>query len=154
VRDPPLTLRLPFHLVRQGFSLPRLLAADPDRPWSEGYALLEQLALSGPERDFALGLLRGKTNLWLYRCNQRRFCGDFVTIDMSPPRAADRRARVIELKQGAPLGTDAGGVQLVNHRDALDEIAAREGVIAPGCPAELLRGDPAAVLGLLRRRRR
>jgi hypothetical protein len=149
VREPPLTLRLPFHLARRGFSLARLLAADTTRPWSEGYALLEQLALSRPERDFALALLREKTNLWLYRCNQRRFCGDFVVIDVSPPRPARRRARVIELKQGAQLDTDAGGLQLANHRRALHEIAARDGVIDEGCPVELLRGDPTAVLSAL-----
>ena len=129
----------------------RLLAADPDRPWSEGYALLEQFALSRPERDFALELLREKTNHWLYRCNQRCFCGDFVTVDMSPPRVAARRARVIELKQGAPLDTAAGGIQLANHRQALDEIAERDGVLAAGCPVQLLLGDPAEVLRALGR---
>lgn len=147
----PFTLRLPFHLARQGFSLARLLATDPDRPWSESYALLEQLALSRPERDFALELLREKTNFWLYRCNQRCFCGDFVVVDMSPPRVAARRARVIELKQGLPLAAAAGGIQLANHRLALDEIAGRDGVLAAGCPAELLLGDPAAVLRALGR---
>lgn len=148
----PLTLYLPFHLATRGFSLARVLAADPDRPWSEGYRLLEQFDLSGPERQFTLALLRDKTNLWLFRCNQRACCGDLVVVDMSPPSPARRRARVLELKQGARLTRPTGDLQLANHRQALAEIAARDAVVAADCEAELLRGDPGELLGVLMRR--
>jgi len=125
----PLTLYLPFHLATHGFNLSRLLASDPRRSWSEGYRLLEQFDLSGPERQFTLVLLRDKTNLWLFRCNQRAWCGDFIVVDMLTQPAAD--------------------LQLANQRKALAEIAGREAVIATDCAADLLRGDPAELLRLL-----
>jgi hypothetical protein len=141
----PFVLRLPFSLAGH-FSLARVLAADPERSWSEGYRLLEVFEVSRPEREFALTLLRRKTNLWLFRCNQRAFCGDFVVVNMSPPRPERRAAWVLELKQGAPLSTDGGGLQLQNAGAAVDEIVSR-GVVARDCPMVLLRGSPDALLG-------
>jgi hypothetical protein len=141
----PLTLRLPFSLAEH-FSLARVLAADPERSWTEGYKLLEVFDVTRPEREFALTLLRRKTNLWLFRCNQRAFCGDFVVVNMSPPRPERRAAWVLELKQGAPLSTNAGGLQLQNAGAALEEIVSL-GVVAQDCPMVLLRGSPDVLLG-------
>jgi hypothetical protein len=68
---------------------------------------------------------------------------------MSPPGPAHRRARVLELKQGAALNREAGGLQLQHHRQAVAEIADEHGIVAPDCPVELWLGDPDAVLHAL-----
>jgi hypothetical protein len=143
----PFTLRLPPLLARRGFDLARLLAADPARSWAEGFALLEELEVSRPEREFALEVLRRKTNLCLYRCNQRCFCGDFIVVDMSPPLPERRSCVVIELKQGERLA-ERGGQQVAQHPLAIAEIA-RSGVVVANCGALLLHGDPAEVLRVL-----
>jgi hypothetical protein len=152
-------LRLPSSLLRSGFSLARLLAADSvfpqrrprredpnrDRSWAESYLLLEALELSGPEREFARELLRRKSNLWLYRSNQRTACGDFLVVDMAPPRPAWRRVVVLELKAGEPLRLDAGGLQLAGHEAAIEELCAA-GVVDGGRPSLLARGSGEAIL--------
>jgi hypothetical protein len=128
-----LTVHLPHRLAQDGRDLARVLE-DP------------RFALRRPERRFVLRMLRERTNVWLFRCNQRRFCGDFVAVVMSA-RTLDRRACCpIELKQRVPLRIDAARrIQLANHRAALAEIADRLGIIAPESPVVPLLGDPDAV---------
>jgi hypothetical protein len=142
--EAPLTLRLPFWLATRGFSLARLLADDPERSWTEGYRLLERFELSGPEQRFTLALMRRRTNLWIFRCHQRRFCGDFIVVDMSDPRPERRRVYCVELKQNAALVLDARGdsVQLVNHARAVDHVAQSTGTIVAGAPSRVVYGDP------------
>ncbi len=117
----PSTLRLPFHAAAR-FSLEQLLVAQLDCPWSEAWILREMFALSGPELGFARVMLERRRNLWLYRTNQRRYCGDFVAIDMSAPR--HRRAYALELKAGEPVRTGVGGRQFLGLPRALAELAA------------------------------
>ena len=146
--EAPWTLRLPFWLATRGFGLARLLAGDPERSWTEGYRLLERFELGGPEQRFTLALLRRRTNLWVFRCDQRRFCGDFIVVDMSDPRPDRRRVYCVELKQNVSLMLDARGdsVQLVNHAQAVDHIARSAEIIAEGAPPRLVYGDPDEVL--------
>lgn len=143
----PLTLLLPAWMVER-FELSRALAETGRWSWSEAYRLLERFDLSGPERGFAQTLLSRRTNLWLYRCNQREACGDFVVVDLSPPDAGRRPALVIELKAGAPLAFGGARLQLARAADAVAEIAAT-GVLAH-TRFEQVQGDPAAVLAHLR----
>ena len=140
---PRYTLQLPAELA-QSFSLPRLLAAETGLSAKRAYELLEQFELSGPERRFARSLLRAKTNLWLFRCNQTCFCGDFVVVDMSGGPAR-RRVFVLELKAGEEV-RPGGGVQLRNFREAVREIATRDGIVEPESEALLLRGGEDEVL--------
>ena len=63
---------------------------------------LERFDMRSHERAFVKTVLAKRSNLWLFRTNQRRSCGDFIAIDMSPSRLADRRAYVMELKTGEP----------------------------------------------------
>lgn len=144
----PLILRLPFAMADRHFSLERVLAADPERPWAASWRMLPAFALSAPELRFARELMRRKRNLWLYRCNQRRWCGDFVVVDMSarPPR--QQPVLVVELKSGAKLKLGGGGAgnQFENARLAVFELAHLEqAVTAPPAPT-LVCGDGAAVL--------
>jgi hypothetical protein len=79
----PLTLRLPFAMVDRHLRLEQILAADPSRSWAQSLPLLAVFALTRPEKRFACQLLQRKRNIWLFRCNQRGFCGDFIAVDMS-----------------------------------------------------------------------
>ncbi len=139
----PFTLQLPFELCDR-FSIHELLVAKP--AWTAGaaYRLLEQFEVSGPERRFAITLMRAKTNLWLFRCNQRLFCGDFIVVDMSGA-SGRRRVYVIELKAEEPLKR-VGGVQLARWPEAVAEIAREHGIIEAAVEPELIRGGEDQVL--------
>lgn len=142
----PLTLRLPPWLVDR-FDLPRVLVESGARSHSENFRLLERFAMSGPEQGFAQTVLARRPNLWLYRCNQRAACGDFVIVDVSPPAPRDRVALAIELKAGEPLALGGARLQLANADVAVAELIAA-GVC--GGAVEHVHGDPAAVLTHLR----
>jgi hypothetical protein len=138
----PLTLPLPAWL-RDRFDLPRVLAG-------EGWdcRLRERFAMRSHEQTFVKTVLARRTNLWLFRSNQRRSCGDFIAVDMSSPRRADRHARVMELKAGEPLVRGGARLQCAHYRSAVVELVER-GVIDPASPVELLYGDEASVLSYL-----
>ena len=105
----PLTLRLPFAMFDRNHRLERILAADRTRSWAQSWPLVEAFSLSRPEKRFARQVLERKRNLWLFRCNQAAFCGDFITVDMSARHPRERTAAVIELKSGARLRLGGGG---------------------------------------------
>ncbi|HVK73565.1 MAG TPA: hypothetical protein VM734_09600 [Kofleriaceae bacterium] len=136
----PSTLRLPFHAATR-FRLEQLIASQLDVPWSVGWKLREMFELGGPELEFARVLLDRRRNLWLYRTNQRHFCGDFVAVDMSAPR--HRRTYALELKSAEPVRVGVGGRQFAGLAGALAELAdvIGDGVVvtAQGDGDELLR---------------
>lgn len=143
VRSPYL-LRLPFWLAAR-FDLALLLSHRAELSGTIARRWLEVFALSGPETAFARRLLVRKRNLWLFRCHQRRFCGDFAIVDMSGP-ARLRRAWFIELKQGAPLRFDVGGIQLQQVREAAEELA---GIVEGPERVRTVMGGGATVLDWL-----
>lgn len=140
----PSTLRLPFWAATR-FRLEQILVSQLACTWSVGWRLREMFALGAPETAFARALLERRRNLWLYRTNQRHFCGDFVAIDMSAAR--DRRTYALELKSGEPLRLGAGGVQFAGLPAALAELGA---LIGNG-PVVTAQGDAAAVMGWIGR---
>lgn len=115
-------------------------------PSEAGFAV-QSFAFKADEYDFARALLRRKTELRLFRSNQRGFCGDFVIVDLSSPSPARRRAFVLDLKQGAKLriGGGGAGVQLRNADRVIRDVAAT-GVLAADPRYELLTGAAAEVL--------
>ncbi|MBK9035300.1 MAG: hypothetical protein IPL61_29280 [Myxococcales bacterium] len=143
----PLTLRLPPWLVDR-FELPRVIAESGDCTRSAAFRLLERFAMSGPEQAFVQTVLARRTNLWLYRCNQRAACGDFIVVDVSSPTPADRVAVAIELKAGAPLALGGARVQLANVDAAVAELVVA-GVVGGGAVTHAY-GDEAVVLTYLR----
>lgn len=143
----PFTLLLPLWLA-QRFDLARAIKSELRVSWSDGYRLLERFEMSGPERVLVKTVLERRTNLRLFRANQRLACGDFLAVDMSHARVADRCVRVIELKTGEPLVLGGARTQCARHGEAVAEIAAR-GIVAAGSRVELVYGDSAAVLGHL-----
>ncbi len=139
----PLTLRLPFAMVDRHLRLEQILAASGSRSWGQSLPLLASFALSRPEKQFARRLLQRKRNIWLFRCNQRGFCGDFISVDMSADLPRLRSAVVIELKVAARLRFGGGGAgnQLQRAEDAVTELVETEGVIATDSPVWLACGD-------------
>jgi len=139
----PSTLRLPFWAAAR-FRLEQIIVSQLRCPWSLGWELREMFALGGPEREFARALLGRRRNLWLYRTNQRHFCGDFIAIDMSARR--DRRVHALELKHGEPVRHDVGGIQFGGLDDAIAELAP---IIGAGA-VMTTQGDGDAILQWLR----
>jgi len=133
--------------------LEQILAADRSRSWAQSLPLLACFALSRPEKRFAQHLLERKRNLWLFRCNQRGFCGDFIVVDMSAARLDLRSVVVIELKSSAGLtfGGGGAGIQFRQAQAAVDELAETTGVIAKDAPTMLACGDGEVVLDWIER---
>jgi hypothetical protein len=144
----PRTLLLPIWLA-DSFNLARVIAEERRWSWTDGYRLLEKFELRTHERAFVKTLFERRTNLWLFRANQRLSCGDFIVVDMSAPAPADRRAYVIELKTGDPLALGGARLQCARHCEAIDEIAARDGIVDGATRVELVYGDPGLVLAHL-----
>ena len=141
----PLTLRLPSWL-RDSFDLARAIANEHrSRGRSTGVCRFDQFEMRSHERAFVKTVLARRSNLWLFRTNQRRWCGDFIAIDMSPSQRVDRRAYVMELKMGGRLVIGGAHLQYAQHCAAVEEIIAR-GILDNSSPVELLHGDGAAVL--------
>ena len=79
--------------------------------------------MSEPEKAFARRLLRTKRNLWLYRCHQRRFCGDFAILDQSGRTPAGRRVLIAELKERKSLDVGVSpGTQLARAQEVVREL--------------------------------
>ncbi len=129
-------LQLPRAALVEGLRLSRLLhratGVFPDRATRAAYALTPH------EHGFARELLRAHPRLWLYRSHQRKFCGDFVVVDMSDPRPCRRGLWVLDLKRSAPLRFK-GGVQLSRAGRAVALLRA-QGVVGP-------EADPTCVIG-------
>lgn len=152
-RPPPMILHLPAHMS-ESFNLARQLAAE-DMSWAHGFRLLADFEMRTQEQAFAKTLLARKRNVWLFRCNQRCFCGDFVTVDMSAQSPAQRQVYVIELKMGEPLQVGVKpGTQMARWRAAVAEIAERYQVVVEDCPVALIIGNGSEVLTFVAGRRR
>lgn len=108
-------------------------------------------AFKADEDAFARGLLERCPQRWVYRCNQRASCGDFVVVDMASPWPARRRAWVVELKLGAAPRLGAGGVGVQLTRAA--EVVASLDVRTAEAPFATVVGDGAALIAWLRRPR-
>lgn len=141
----PLTLRLPSWLCNS-FDLARVIANEHrSHGRTTGVCRFDRFEMRSHERSFVKTVLARRSNLWLFRSNQRRSCGDFIAVDMSSSRRADRCAYVMELKMGERLVTGGARLQCAQYGAAVDELAAR-GILEVRSPVELLYGDGAAVL--------
>lgn len=105
-----------------------------------GHGLAPRFALGSRERRFVRALLGAKSNLWLWRCRQDAFAGDFVAVDMSAESPAERSVFMLELKQGAPIKSVAGH-QMRKAAAVLEEISRRTGAIPPTPVSLPLTGD-------------
>lgn len=134
----PLTLRLlPGHPLTQDALGKRLIRVHGTR---RAGGLAPRFCLSSREQRFVRTLLSVKDNLWLWRCRQDAFAGDFVVVDMSAPAPEGRSVAVLELKQGAAVRPTAGH-QMQNVPRVLAEIADRTQAIDARASWEPLTGD-------------
>ena len=145
--EDPSVARVGPHLLGRFSTIPCARVLTSARGEAEA-RLAASFAMHESEFGFVREILRRKQNLWVFRANQRSFCGDFLLVDMSRAEPVRRAVFVIELKQGAPLvrGGGGAGVQLTRFRDALDDLARRFAIIRPENPSYLLTGDPREVL--------
>ncbi|MFT4980165.1 MAG: hypothetical protein ACI8S6_006077, partial [Myxococcota bacterium] len=114
----------------------------------QAFRLREVFAMSSREEVFVRILLREKRNLWIFRCHQQGFSGDFVIVDMSHPQPQRRSAVVVELKARALLKLGSGGLQLKNAPVAVAELIER-GVLTEHSEVTIATGDKDAVLEYL-----
>lgn len=142
-------LRLPARLLARRDAIELLVRRVLRPPTDELARTVHAFAFKCDERSFARALLDRATQLWLYRCHQQRFCGDFVVVDRSSPDPSLRTAWVLDLKRGAPLRLGGGGAgfQLSRADHAVDELV-RDGLLAPGRWIAAT-GDADALLGWL-----
>jgi len=147
----PITIRVPSSALRRADGLVRVLhnklqagkrRVDPK--------LVHAFAFKADERPFARRLLNLHARIWLFRCNQRAFAGDFVAVDMSSANVEKRRAWCLDLKLGAPvkLGGGGAGNAFVELRAAIEEIADELGVLTRDHEVLRATGDGKALVHL------
>lgn len=141
-------LPLPRAQVLSGLDEARLArrAGDP-RPTGELHGCF---GLHPHERRVVRVLAERHPELWVFRPDQRRACGDLVIVDMSA-RLGARRCLVLELKQRAPLRDAPRHVQLINHPRAVSELTER-GLLDVAAPIRAMIGEvtPQAIPLVLR----
>ncbi len=101
-------------------------------------------AFKDDELAFARALAE-RTQLWVFRANQRAFAGDFVVVDVSSPWIDRRPALVVDLKRGGRLREGRQGIQMRRSDRALAALSAR-GIVGPSCTPVYVFGDARLVL--------
>ncbi len=139
----PLALRLYPDMPLTVDVFAQHLQALTERRSSGGLA--PRFGLSSRETRFVRAIHARKSNLWLWRCRQDAFAGDFVVVDMSEPRPEARTVWVLELKQGQAL-KPVGGHQMSRVDTVLEEIASSTEPFPLGHPYRVLTGDGGAIL--------
>ena len=151
VKKSPMVSPLTLSAVTDDHALYQYFAAEPNRTRHQVRELHALFAFKSVEREFAMELLLQKRNYWVFRCNQQRFCGDFIVVDMSCPILEKRKVFVIDLKENAALKVGGGGagIQFKNAKRAVSRIACGTGALLPDAPFEKLVGDKDRLLAYL-----
>ena len=147
----PLVLHIPTSRLKKAYPVAWHVLAGCRRKRALSARVRASFRFKNDEERFARQLVRRKSSLWVFRCNQQGFCGDFVVVDMSSPDPGRRPVFVIDLKQGAPLKVGGGGagVQFRNAVHAVDAVARRTGAVPRGAEFVLLSGDRGELLAFL-----
>ena len=146
----PLTIKLTRSAVARRDLFCELVQKITKPSQAEAAFAFHAFAFKADEHAFARELLSRRTEIWLFRANQRAFCGDFLAVDMSNPRRARRRAYVIELKRGMPvrIGGGAVGLQLQNADRAVKALARERGLLGDEATCVTVSGDGAGIIGM------
>jgi hypothetical protein len=147
----PIVMKLTLSCVERNDSFYHYISSLPGRTGKQVSELVPLFDFKNDERYFARELLETKNNFWLFRCNQRKFCGDFLAVDMSSNDIRFRDTYVIDLKQNAPLKTNGGGAgnQFINSGEACDWIAEEYHIIDSRVNIRKLSGDKSCILNYL-----
>lgn len=141
-----LLLKLPRRSLARRDAV-RTLVGRLDLRVSSRAQLASAFAFKDGELAFARALVE-RTNLWLYRVNQRAFGGDFLVVDLSSP-ALDRRPVIaLDLKRGGRVREGRPGIQMQRTDRAVAALAAL-GLVAPSCIPVHLVGDARWVLAAM-----
>lgn len=135
-------------MVQHEDGLRHWFQAEPGKTRHQIRYLYNLFAFKSDEFLFARELVTHKPNFWVFRCNQKAFCGDFLVIDMSAPKAADRPLWLLDLKEGCARHDGAGpaGAQMVHAARAVAAVHERyDAVPATRVPTKLV-GSAAALL--------
>lgn len=117
-REGPWVLHLSRRAVLARTGVPALAHSRGD--FRNPRELEHRFGLRSHEQRFVEELVRVMPQLWVFRCDQLRSCGDFALVDMSAPLAL-RRCVVMEHKQRTGLRATRHR-QLQNHERAVDEL--------------------------------
>lgn len=137
----PVVLLLHASMVQQEDGLRQWFQAEPGKTRHQIRYLYSLFAFKSDEYFFARELVVHKPNFWVFRCNQKAFCGDFLVVDMSAPKAADRSLWLLDLKEGCPLHDGAGpaGAQMIRAARAVAAVHERyDAVLAEQVPTKLV----------------
>lgn len=151
IKKPPIVIQLDLQAVRDEHGLHDFFAADHRWTRYQVRELHNLFALHEDERAFAFLLLSHQPHYWLFRSNQRRFCGDFIVVDMSSPLKEGRRVFVLDLKQNTNLKVGGGGagVQFRHAGRAVRTIARLTGELLRDAAFEKAVGDKDQLLAYL-----
>ncbi len=145
----PVVLLLPRRALARRDAVRVLVARLSKTRDFERAQLSSVFALKNDELEFARGIA-ARTNLWVYRVNQRAFAGDFVVVDVSSPDVQRRPAVALDLKAGGRVREDRAGVQMRRTDRAIAALAER-GVVATSCVPVHVVGDGQTVLASIDR---
>lgn len=145
----PLVLKLPRRILARRDAVRMLVAGLEEKRDRSRVELVSVFEFKDSELSFARALSE-RTNLWLYRVNQRAFAGDFVVVDLSSPDVSRRPAVALDLKRGGKVREDRAGIQMQRTDRAIAAIASA-GVVGPGCTPIHVTGDARSVLAAIDR---
>ena len=152
LKRPPIVVSLSSACLTSEHALFQMFAdADKKKTRHQLRELHALFAMEEDEREFARVILDQKPNYWVFRANQKKFCGDFIVVDMSCPDASNRKPIVVELKRGATLKLGGGGAsnQLCNAAEAICAIATHTQAVPVDAVFEKAVGDEEEVLDFL-----
>lgn len=150
VKKPPITLQLNKTAVSGPNGMKDYLSGLGRWTRFQLRVLYGMFGFCSTEKAFARDLLCSEHPFCVFRSNQRKFCGDFVIVDMSQRKRRARKVYLVEMKERIALKVDKGaGFQCRNGRAALEAIAQETGIIPPDAPYEKLVGDRAHLLEYL-----
>lgn len=144
----PSLIQLPPYWLKYCQPIEYLLARKHKLPRADLKKCAEAFDFCNDEKPFAKTLLTYKSNLWLFRCNQQHFCGDFVIVDMSCQEPSYRDVYAIDLKRGAELkwGGGGAGIQFKNVPTVLPQLYP---LISKESPVSKVTGDSRELLEYL-----
>ena len=133
-------IRIPHHFARYQDPIKRILRHSRRQ--------IPIFSLRSQELRFCSAVLTEHSNWWVYRCNQKKFIGDFVMVDMSSPHQHLRRAWILELKFGHEL-EEKQGFQLRN-RDLVVRELMKQNIITQETTITCIHSSGTHLLSYLR----
>lgn len=140
----PIVLQLPRRALARRDAIRQLVSSFDFASFTRA-EVEAAFAFKDEELPFARALTSRRSQLWLFRANQRAFAGDFIVVDLSSSRVAKRPVLALDLKRGQRVRLGRAGIQMQRTADAVTALAAH-GVVAQGARPLHATGDASALL--------